>query len=208
MIRAVIFDLDGTLTEPFFDFDAIREQIGMPRNGGPILEALASMTPDQRARAETVLARHEARAVAESRLNPAARETLDRLRTSGIRIGILTRNTRTNALAVARKHGLVFDALVDRADGPVKPDPFGVQHLCRRFDVSPAETLVVGDYLFDLLSARAAGAKAVLLRHDGRNEQFASEADFVIRRLDELVEIIDNLRYTNDDMEVPDASQR
>jgi len=26
-IKAVIFDLDGTITEPYFDFDAIREEI-------------------------------------------------------------------------------------------------------------------------------------------------------------------------------------
>jgi HAD superfamily hydrolase (TIGR01509 family) len=194
MIRAVVFDLDGTLTEPFFDFDAIREEIGMRRDGGPILEAMESMSPAQRARANKILAQHEARAVAESRLNPGARRTLDALRAAAICIGVLTRNTRVNAWAVARKHELSFDAIVDRADGPVKPDPFGVLCLCKAFRVDPAETLVVGDYLFDLLSARAAGAKAVLLCHDERNERFAPQADFVIRQLDEVLEIIENVR--------------
>ena len=197
MIRAVIFDLDGTLTEPFFDFDAIREEIGMDRDGGPILEAMESMEPDQRARVVKVLARHEEQAVAESRLNPRTRETLQSLQAGTIRVGVLTRNTRANAFAIARKHGLTFDAVVDRSDGPVKPDPFGVVHLCRRFGVDPAETLVVGDYLFDLLSARAAGAIPVLLRHDGRNEHFAPHADFVIRRLDELLPIVKNIDGMN-----------
>jgi len=28
-IKAVIFDLDGTITQPFFNFDDIREEIGL-----------------------------------------------------------------------------------------------------------------------------------------------------------------------------------
>ena len=42
-IRAVIFDLDGTITEPYLDFDAIREEIGLGKNGGPVLEAMEKM---------------------------------------------------------------------------------------------------------------------------------------------------------------------
>jgi len=41
-IKAVIFDLDGTITQPYFDFDAIREEIGLPRDSGPILEIIES----------------------------------------------------------------------------------------------------------------------------------------------------------------------
>ena len=37
-IRAVIFDLDGTITQPYLDFDGIREEMGLEKNGGPILE--------------------------------------------------------------------------------------------------------------------------------------------------------------------------
>ena len=39
-IEAVIFDLDGTLTQPFLDFDKMRTEMGLPRDAGPILEAL------------------------------------------------------------------------------------------------------------------------------------------------------------------------
>ena len=58
-IRAVVFDLDGTITEPYFDFDAIREEIGLEKNGEPILEAMEKMTPAQRDRAEHILHDHE-----------------------------------------------------------------------------------------------------------------------------------------------------
>lgn len=194
-IKAVIFDLDGTITRPFLDFDAIRKEIGLAEDAGPILEKMQKMPPQQRRRAEQILHRHEQRAVEESTLNPGAARTLDALRSAGIKIGILTRNRRTNALAIARKHHLVFDAVVDREDGPVKPDAFGVLRICRKFDVKPRETLVVGDYLYDLLCAKAANAVAVLLKNHEIAENFAKYADFVINKLDEVLGIIqDNSR--------------
>ena len=190
-IRAVIFDLDGTITQPYFDFDAIREEIGLDRNGGPILEAMESMTRSQRRHAEAILRDHESRAVAASVPNAGARETVTALRTRGIRIGILTRNRKDNAAAVMRRHGLHYDAIVGREDGPVKPDAFGVLHLCRQFGVKPTETLLVGDYLFDLLCAQAAGAVPVLIANHPQADEFTAHAAFTIQDLTELLAIID-----------------
>jgi HAD superfamily hydrolase (TIGR01509 family) len=189
-IKAVIFDLDGTITQPFFDFDAIREEMGLDKDSGPVWETMAKMSPVQRQRAEEILDYHEQRAVTESILNDGARQTLEALRAAGVNVGILTRNRRCNALAVADKHGLKFDAIVDREDGPVKPDAFGVLQICRQFGVEPQETLVVGDYLYDLLCARAAGAVAVLLANHSRADEFAEHADFTIDRLDDILGII------------------
>ena len=189
-IKAVIFDLDGTITEPFFDFDAIRVEMGLSKDAGPILEAMEKMTPQERQKAQKILDYHEQLAVRESKLNPGAKETLDMLRQMNIKIGILTRNTKDNAFAIADKHNLKFDAVVSREDGPVKPDAFGVLELCRIFNVSPAQILVVGDYLFDLLCAKAAGASAVLLENHKNAKQFSQFADFTIQNLPQLLEII------------------
>ena len=43
-----IFDLDGTLTRPIFDFPAIKRRLGLPMDRG-ILEVLAEMEPQQAA---------------------------------------------------------------------------------------------------------------------------------------------------------------
>ena len=191
-INAVIFDLDGTVTEPYLDFDIVRDQIGLDKDAGPVLEAIEGMSPGQRRRALEILHGHERRAVEESVLNDGAREAFELLRGRGIAIGILTRNTRANAEAVLGKHRLYCDAIVAREDGPVKPDAFGVLTLCEQFRVKPVETLMVGDYLFDLLSAKAAGASAVLLKNTAKAEDYVSQADYVINKLDELPGIIDN----------------
>jgi len=194
-IKAVIFDLDGTITQPYFDFDAIREEIGLARDSGPVLESMDKMPPQQRKEAEEILHYHEQKAVIESKLNAGAGQTLSALRAAGIHVGVLTRNKRGNALAIARKHKLKFDAVVGREDGPVKPDAFGVLRLCRQFGVEPAETLLVGDYLFDLLCARAAGAIAVLLANHSRAGEFAEHADFCIENIGEILQIIGDKKH-------------
>jgi len=191
-IKAVIFDLDGTITQPYFDFDAIREEIGLARDSGPLLESMEKMTPQLRRKAEKILFIHEQKAVIESKLNTGAEQTLSRLRAAGIHIGILTRNKRGNAYAIAQKHKLKFDAVIGREDGPVKPDAFGVLELCRQFGVEPGETLLVGDYLFDLLCAKAAGACAVLLANHHQADDFAEHADFCIENIAGILEIIAN----------------
>ncbi len=191
-IKAVIFDLDGTITQPYFDFDAIREEMGLARDSGPVLEAMEKMTAQQRQEVEKILHYHEQKAVTESRLNAGAKQTLSALRAAGIYIGVLTRNRRSNALAIARKHNLKFDAIIGREEGPVKPDAFGVLQLCEQFGVEPEETLLVGDYLFDLLCAKAAGAVAVLLTNHNRPCDFAEHADFCIENISRVLEIIEN----------------
>jgi HAD superfamily hydrolase (TIGR01509 family) len=189
--KAVIFDLDGTITQPYFDFDAIRQEIGLARDSGPLLESMEKMTDKQRQNAEQILHFHEQKAVIESKLNPNAKQTLSSLRTAGIHIGVLTRNKRDNALAIAEKHGLEFDTVIGREDGPVKPDAFGVLQICKQFGIKPQETLLVGDYLFDLQCAKSAGAVAVLLANHHQADEFAEHADFCIENISEILDIID-----------------
>jgi len=192
-IKAVIFDLDGTITRPFLDFDEIRREMGIAGDAGPILEIMQNMTEPQRRSAEAILHKHEQQAVRFSRLNPGAAQTIDALRSRGIKIGIVTRNRRENALEIAKKHNLSFDAIVDRHDGPVKPDAFGLLQLCKQFNVRPEETLMVGDYLHDMLCAKAAKAIGVLLKNHKMAENFVKYADFVINKLDGVLAIIQDI---------------
>jgi HAD superfamily hydrolase (TIGR01509 family) len=191
-IKAVIFDLDGTLTQPYFDFDSIRREMGYPPEAEPILELMGKMSNEERDKAERILLFHEKKAIVESTLNPGAKDTLAELRKKGILVGILTRNKKENALAVAEIHGLNFDEVVGREEGPIKPDPFGVLCLCERFAVMPQESLVVGDYLFDLLCAKAANAVAVLLKNNNKAEEFVRHADFVVENIADVLEIVDH----------------
>jgi len=191
-IKAVIFALDGTITEPWFDFDAMRSQMGLAPDSGPIWETMQKMPPDKRKKFETILNQHEIQAVQESRLNDSVTDTLEELRNREILLGILTRNTHQNAKLVAQKHGLIFDGYFGRDDGPLKPDAYGVLKLCVQFGVEPSQAIVVGDYLFDILCAKSAGAIAVLLTSHHKSDEFTAQADFTIEKISEILQIIDN----------------
>jgi HAD superfamily hydrolase (TIGR01509 family) len=159
--RAVIFDLDGTLTEPLLDFDAMRAEIGLPP--GPILEQLAHADAATRARAEEILRRHEREAIARATLADGCSELLAHLAQREIPAAILTRNVREVVDTFVASFGFTFAAVYTREDGPHKPSPAGVFALCEKMSVAPAHTLVVGDYKFDILAGRAAGCATALV---------------------------------------------
>ncbi len=190
-VDAVIFDLDGTLTEPVLDFDLIRSEIG--QISGPILEAMDEMTASQRERAEEILRKHERAAVEESRLNPGVHEVMDWLRKHGKRIGLFTRNQRESVETFCRMHKLAFDGIVTREDGPYKPNPFPVTYACQQMEVRAEAAVVVGDYVFDLMSGRRAGARTVLLGTHKSYQKFTDHADFVILNLGELPGVLESM---------------
>src|SRR5205085_12343931 len=72
--RAILFDMDGTLTCPMLDFPKIRAEMGI--GDRPILEALADLDESRRSLAQNVLLDHEERASRESNLNPGCAELI------------------------------------------------------------------------------------------------------------------------------------
>lgn len=184
----VIFDLDGTLTVPILDFDAIRAEAGLPP--GPILESLADMEENARRAALEVLHRHEHRAAHGSELHQGAKRTLDALRAAGWPVAVVTRNARQWTEIVMRKHDLTIDALATRDDGVIKPSPEPILRLCRQHGCDPRASWMVGDHLFDIQSGRSAGCTTVLLLSGAAKPDYAGEADHVIAALPDLLDLI------------------
>jgi HAD superfamily hydrolase (TIGR01509 family) len=187
--RAVIFDLDGTLADSLLDFDAIRDEIGLSP-GLPILEQLADVGPAERERAEIIMRRHERDAIASATLTDGCADLIGHLEALAIPMGILTRNIREVVDTFARTFDFRFRAVYTREDGPPKPSPAGVLALCATLGTSPAETLTVGDYKFDVIAGRRAGCRTALI-HPGPllADDLADwgSPDLVIRSLRELL---------------------
>lgn len=184
-----IFDLDGTLTLAIHDFDAIRAELGVPQ-GQLILEALAARPDDERARLESQLEAIELRLARRAAPQPGADALLEALLARGARLGILTRNSRRNAFETLRAAGLQHffddDCVLGREQAPPKPSPAGAQRLLEGWKAAAGSAVMVGDYAFDLVCGRAAGATTVYLDPSGRFD-FADLADHRIRRLDDLL---------------------
>ncbi len=106
-VKAVIFDLDGTLVHSDLDFDLIRRRIGL--SDGAVLEALQKMSAPDRRRAMQILEEHESQAAREARLDAHAHTVLAALAQRGIRTALLTRNSSASARTVMDRHNLSFE---------------------------------------------------------------------------------------------------
>jgi hydrogenase expression/formation protein HypE len=195
-IGAVVFDFDGTLTEPgALGFASIREAIGCPA-GEPILEFLAAL-PDSadRDRRMRVLESLEREAAAASLPSRGAEDAVLAVRERGLPVAILSRNGRGSierALANFTRVTLDdFDLVLTRESHTrPKPAPDGLLLAARRLHVEPARMLVVGDYLYDLQAGRAAGAVTVLVTNGGGSDN-GWDYDLAIDTLSELPDLID-----------------
>jgi HAD superfamily hydrolase (TIGR01549 family) len=183
-LRGIVFDLDGTLVHQELDFEAMRREIGLP-SGTPLLEALAALPEPQQARAWNILDRHERHAAAKAEVFPGVAEMLIDLAERGIRLGLLSRNSRNSVETILTRCGLPLDPALSREDAPHKPNPQGLLRICETWGFAPAEVLMVGDYLYDLQTGRAAGTRTALVTH-GKVWDFAHLADWTIPNLCDL----------------------
>jgi HAD superfamily hydrolase (TIGR01549 family) len=189
--RAVLFDMDGTLTEPMLDFDAIKRDMGI--GDRPILETLPMLDPEHRVRAADALRRHEDHAAENSRLNPGCAELLEWLASRGVGIALVTRNTRRSTDTVMRLHALPFDILVTRDDCVYKPNPAPLRLACQRLSIAPTDAWMVGDGSHDVQAGLAAGMRTVWISH-GRQRDFPEEPWRVARDLIELRNMLQSCR--------------
>jgi HAD superfamily hydrolase (TIGR01549 family) len=185
--QAVLFDMDGTLTEPMLDFPKIKAEMGI--GDRPILEALAALTGRERAAAEAVLLGHEEHAARHSALNPGCRELLAWLAERRIATALITRNSRISMETVLRLHDLTLDVLVTREDPPYKPDPYPLRRACETLKIAPADAWMVGDGWYDVQAGLAAQIKTVWLSH-GKPRPFAHEPWREARDLPELLQVL------------------
>lgn len=165
-----IFDLDGTLTVAVHDFDAIRKQLGLPA-GALILEALNSLPAQQ---AEQILRRLneiEWQLARAAQPQPGAHELLAQLAEQGRQMGILTRNGAAIAKETLQVCGLAHyfcaDHIIGRELCAPKPDPGGVTYLLDQWGATKSDTVMVGDYLFDMQAGHGAGVMTVHFDHSG-----------------------------------------
>ena len=184
-VRGLIFDLDGTLVDSQLDFDLMRREMELPP--GPILESIAALPPAHAERCHVILRKHEVAGAERATLLPGVSQLLVRAKERRLPIGIVTRNSREISLAVLLRLHLKYDILLTRDDGPIKPDPWAVRHICEIWDVPPRQVVMIGDYQFDVLSGRGAGARTVLLTNPIAPHEYPNyeQADLLLSSLAE-----------------------
>jgi HAD superfamily hydrolase (TIGR01509 family) len=198
-IKGVLFDFDGTLTLPgALDFPAIKKALGCPLDQ-LILEFVESQPPDQQARLMEILEEKEAEAAQASLPNRGAEKCLRTLRKRHIPVGILTRNRLKSVKKALEKFKVVtiddFDTIVTREVSLPKPHPDGVIKAADQMGLSPEELLVGGDFRFDVIAGKRAGARTVLLTNGDKSVMAPDdpEPDYTISHLEDLPTLLSQL---------------
>jgi phosphoglycolate phosphatase len=193
-IRAVLFDMDGTLIDTLPDIAAAVNDalaaLGLRRlpeahiatligNGPRVLSRRALEAQDQLDAAERerlvepLLAGYAGNYATQlgtaGSAFPGAADMLRELSRRGLRLGVVSNALQHLAEAVLARFGLAEYLQIvvggDRVGGRHKPHPEHLWHACARLDVRPNETLMVGDSVNDVSAARAAGCAIVCVPH-------------------------------------------
>jgi putative hydrolase of the HAD superfamily len=223
LIRAIIFDLDNTLTDFMkMKADAVGAAIDGMIDAGlqrPRAELQARIEAIYRAKgleyqrvldelllqelgqidpkihASGIVAYRKARSAMV--LYPKVQLTLLELAKRGIRLGVVSDAPRAQVWQRLCSLGLqhVFDAVVTFDDTQVrKPDPAPFREVLRRLAVEPADALMVGDWPErDVVGGKSLGMKTVFARYGDTFGTVESGADFDIDDVHELVAIVDRL---------------
>ena len=208
-LQAVVLDFDGTLVTLRIDFAAMRDGViglaekrGLPGQlfeGKLVLEAVhaaAALIAERdgpaaaesfRAEADRQIEVPELEAAGHCTVIPGATESLQALKSAGIKLGIVTRNCR-RAIAPALDGWVgLIDALLPR-DGRdhVKPHPSHLQDALSQLRCPPERAAMVGDHPTDIACGKSVGTHTVGVLTGNASREDLAEADLVLESVASL----------------------
>jgi len=182
-IKAVIFDIDGTIVDSVgaaykafnqgvnkFGLSPVtKEELAKMLNSGfSLAKIISTLYPEK---AEEGFIEQCQKAILNSfiesnqqdlSLFPRVRDILDELKTKGIKIGIATGRMTPAEDEWKRFEEMGLSEFIDVIVTPLevgnrKPEPHGLLECARRLGVSPGECATVGDAEIDIIAGRRAG---------------------------------------------------
>ena len=180
MIKAVLFDLDGTLVNSIYDIggamNVALESLGQPTfpieqyykmvGNGMRKLCQRALAEDRQQLLEELLQRYQTRYLAhccdDTVVYEGVPQLLNELHEQGYKLAVITNKPADQAKRVMDT--LLPGAPLDVVWGQqkpfaVKPDPAVYHHVCNLLGVQAGETLYCGDSDVDMLFAKNAGAK-------------------------------------------------
>lgn len=216
MIKAIVFDFDGTLVNTLYDLqDSINEALlinGYTRqysyeetkkligSGTRVLCSRAINYVDHKIEDEEKLFKDFSLCYSKNQLNktkpyPNVIDTLDYLKKKGLKIAILSNKVDKNTLLIATHlfGENYFDYILgQRKEFPLKPDPTSLKFLLNEINVDIDEVLYVGDSDTDMITANNLKVKKIAVTYGYRDISILKnyKPDYIIDDFRELKEII------------------
>lgn len=213
MIKAVIFDLDGTLAYTLPDLtegmNRARARYGLPPITEQFLLAFINGTTEQfihnafpkgqsdeyygKAK-QTYLEEYGKCYLHNTTAYDGMAETLSKLRADGLALAVFTNKDNDHANDIVKKlYGdKIFDEILGTGRFPGKPSPEGALYLAEKYGAKPCECAFVGDSDVDMKTAKNAGMTAVGVTWGYREKEIliAAGADITADSPRDIYEII------------------
>ena len=212
-VRALIFDLDGTLIDSKLDLihsvNAMLHELNRPQlaaetissyigHGAPQLVARAlggTATEEELKHAlQFFLGYYEDHKMDNTCAYPGVPETLAQL--TRIPMAVLTNKPERISVRILKSLGLAkhFQAIYGgNSFESKKPHPFGANKILQEFGVAAAQALIVGDSEVDVQTARNAGMLAAAVNYGfGVHDRAAHPADIYLDRFADLADVVRN----------------
>lgn len=222
-IRAVLFDVDGTLLDSndahahsWLDalrghgkdvpFDLVRSKIGM--GGDKLLMEVAGIDHESlegRLLNERRTAVLKAFYLPDLGPLPGARSLVQRLKSRGLQCIAVTSSGRED-LADLLRAAAVADILTDAVTADdaerSKPSPDLVQAALHKLDIGPREAVMIGDTPYDIAAARSAGVSTIAFRSGGWTDR---DLDGAIAIYDHPADLLSRIEQSPVALGVDDA---
>jgi phosphoglycolate phosphatase len=212
-VRALIFDLDGTLIDSKLDLihsvNAMLHELKRPQlaaetisgyigHGAPQLVTRAlggTATEEELQRAlQFFLGYYEAHKMDNTCAYPGVPETLAHL--SDIPMAVLTNKPERISVRILKSLGLAkyFRAIYGgNSFASKKPDPFGANKILQELGIPAGHALIVGDSEVDVQTARNAGTRAAAVNYGfGVHDRAAHPADIYLDHFADLADVVRN----------------
>lgn len=180
MIKAILFDLDGTLADTVDDIgqglNCMRADLDLTplsrqdvinniNNGAFLLvrRSLPELEPleDEQIQEYLKVFQHYYGKCYNDKtyLYPGISENIAALKKKEVKLGVLSNKPHEFVEAIIEKlfPENTFDAVIGQGQFPAKPDPTSALHICSSLGYSPSECALVGDSNVDMITAKNAG---------------------------------------------------
>lgn len=214
MLKAVIFDLDGTLTDSIGDLadsgNYALERAGLPtftdeeyaaRVGNGIDVLIEKIIP-QKSYFDRVkkdfYAYYDNHYCVRTKAYDGMKELVLMLKAHGVRCGVVSNKPNPFTVKVVETlYGKgTFDLLSGQRDGvPRKPDPFLVDEMLQQLQVKRDEVFFVGDSEVDVQTAQNAGLSVLGVTYGYRDRAVleAQKADYIFDTPEEVKTFLENI---------------
>lgn len=216
MIKAVIFDLDGTLVNSLYDLaDSTNYALGVMGfpahetekykyfvgNGMPSLieRALPENARDRETKEKTLkifMEYYRQHYVDKTVPYEGVKELLHSLRKMNIKLAVVSNKIQEMTSIITEKLlGDEFEIVCGKQEGyPTKPDPTLTLKVISDLGVTPQECMFVGDSGMDMLVAKNAGCTAVgvLWGFRTKDELIDNGADYTVNHPCDILKVTEN----------------